>query len=118
MLADIIHAQHRVCRTNCFVSEWNIQVFALLEQDALLLGIEAYIQQCKCTKGNMLIAKIADFFISYTRFFLDVWILEDGADNLSAMSVTNYPLMLHNIPHYQRIHKLELCKQRNIPVIN
>jgi hypothetical protein len=36
----------------------------------------------------MLIAKTERLFISYTRFFLDVLILEDGADKLTC-SVSN-----------------------------
>jgi len=64
----------------------------------------------------ILIVKTEKLFMSYTRFFLDILIPEDGAYKVS---VTNCPFIVHNIPLDQRIHKLvRIIKKKIIPLIN
>jgi hypothetical protein len=75
MLVDIIYGQYTACRIHCFVAQWIIWVFALLEQRSLLLRIEPYIQLCIFTDRMIFKVKIKKLFISCTRFFFDILIL-------------------------------------------
>ena len=120
MLVDIIHSQYPVCRIPCFVPLWIIQVFALLEQYARLLGLEAYVHLCIYTDRMILIVKIKELFISYTRLFLDIFILEDGAHKMSC-NVSN-TLPIDSAQHPSRSKNSQVSKNcektKNSQLIN
>jgi len=71
------------------------------------------------TDRIILIVKIQKLLISYTRFFLDVLILEDGAHKVSCNVSNKLPIDVHNIPLDQRIHKLvrNMKRKKKIPYL-
>ena len=68
----------------------------------------------------ILIVKIEKLFISYTRFFLDILILEDGAHKVSCNISNKLPVDSAQHPASSKNSQVSKNyeKKKNIPLIN